>query len=337
MADSTFWEKFKIVFQSIPEDDANQPATQRTGFVMGVPGYVVRSLMVWSSLIATLVLGALSGSEPVKPPFKVTNPEVADQCNTAITPSNNTFSIWGLIYMMQVIYALWQTYPSQKDHPMLGRLAMYISGAYVSSCFWLIAFGNSYVFTAELIIIVYLLCLLYAYYYLGVGLAAVNWIEYFCCFVPLSLHLAWVLVATILGLNIALVCGGDWQPTTDFSVMCLVIAALITVYIQLTRGDLAFAAVIMWAASGIREKTTFDATDQAAKALWWIALVSAILGIIRLRFSRREVNGFLQSRYLVFPDIKDDQAAAHRYRLGQDLEAMDFSNTNNPAVPLAEA
>jgi hypothetical protein len=336
MSELSFFERYKNILLAVPqEDDTSGPSSQRNDFSIGEPGYLLRSVMVWSTLTITLVLGGVSGADPVVPPFKYTNPQMADRCSTPITPDNSTFGIWGIIYAFQAIYVVWQTWPTQKDHPLLGRLAVYNSGAYLASCAWLIAFGNAYVFTAELIIVIYLLFLLYAYYYLGVGLAAVNLVENFCCFVPVSMHVAWVLLATILGFNIALECGAGWTVTPDFAVMCLTLAGLITVYIQLTRSDVIFAGVVAWASTGIRRNTTSDSVGRATTALFWVAIMSCLAGLVIFRFNRRGRKGFKQSRFLVFPDIEEDQEAAHRYRLGHDLDAADFGS-NNPAVPLSE-
>ena len=104
---------------------------------------------------------------------------------------------------------------------------------------------------------------------------------------PFSIYLGWISVAAIANATDVLSLTGwdGWAISGQiWAVIMLVVAALLTVTIALTRRDLAYALVIVWAFAGIAAKQ-WAAPTVAISALVLAGLVAvvAVLSVVLLR------------------------------------------------------
>jgi hypothetical protein len=105
--------------------------------------------------------------------------------------------------------------------------------------------------------VVLLLLLIAIYLRLGIGRTGVSAAETWLVRVPFSIYLGWITVATIANAT-SLLDYLNWNgwglAAVWWAVIMLVAAAIITSVVSLTRGDVAYVLVIVWALIGIAVK-----------------------------------------------------------------------------------
>jgi hypothetical protein len=174
--------------------------------------------------------------------------EVSGKHPTLITPAGYAFSIWGIIYLSFIVYAIYQLLPSQRNKQVYKYLARPLIATSILSIAWLISFS----YEQMLLSVVIISCMLVTAILLF-GRAkeatfrqeATFWIT-----IPFGLYTGWLSVATITNTAVWLKDAG-WQggalgePT--WTVIMIAIALALGVVISYRFRDLSFPLVIAWA------------------------------------------------------------------------------------------
>jgi hypothetical protein len=126
-----------------------------------------------------------------------------------------------------------------------------------------------------------LLLLIAIYLRLGTGRTGVPAAETWLVRVPFSIYLGWITVATIANVTSLLdyLNWDGWLLSPEaWAVIMLVVAALIASAVSLTRGDIAYVLVIVWAFIGIAVKHS----DTAVIAIVAGFLAGLVMGTLLL-------------------------------------------------------
>ncbi|MEM2941479.1 MAG: tryptophan-rich sensory protein [Thermoproteota archaeon] len=229
------------------------------------------------AVIATIVFNALVNILPLN---GVNTGTVSDSYPSLFTPPGYVFSIWGVIYVLMVLFMVYQARVSQRRESYLHEIGfLYLLGA-VANITWLIVFhysyGNPTLFLLSPIpIIILLVILLLTYVRLGVGVKKVPLKHKLAVHVPVSVYLAWISLATIANIASALNIIFPDIPLsiqTVLTAMVILIALMITLLMLIRRRDIAYGLVVVWASIGI-------ATKQAAFPMIYVTALLAV-GII---------------------------------------------------------
>jgi hypothetical protein len=231
-------------------------------------GDIIRQILVILSTVGLIVVNALANILPLNGQG---TGEISDRFDVIFVPAGYVFSIWGLIYLVLAAYSVYQALPSQRENPRLRRIGY----PYILSCganvAWLFLWHYE-IFEGTIVAMVALLALLIAIYLvLGIGRSRVPVGETWLVRVAFSLYLGWITVATIANATSLLdyLDWGAWGLAPEvWAIIMLVIAAVIASLVSLTRGDVAYVAVIVWAFAGIAVKQNYT-TDVAITA--WVA------------------------------------------------------------------
>jgi len=205
------------------------------------------------ALIITLGINALANIIPIG---GNTTGEVSGQYPSLFTPAGITFSIWGLIYLLLLLFAVYQTLCSfkQKEVSFVKKIGGWFIGASAANCLWIIAWHNEQILLSWFLIIALLVSLIGIYLSLNIGNSFKNAPERYFVHLPFSIYLGWASVATIANTVILFIHQG-WQffGLTDvfWTVVLLVITILLGLFVMLKRNDIYFALVIDWALIGI--------------------------------------------------------------------------------------
>lgn len=229
------------------------------------------------ALVATIAVNGLANALPLN---GLTTGEISDRFDVYFVPAGYVFSIWGLIYVALAAFAVYQALPAQRENPRLRRIGYLFPLSCVANVAWLF-FWHYEVFPLTIVAMVALLLLLIAVYLrLGIGRTAVPARERWLVRIPFSIYLGWVTVATIANATSLLdyVGWGRWGISPElWTVIMLVIATGITAAVAFTRGDVAYAAVIVWAFAGIAIKHA--GTPVVSITAWATAAVVALLAV----------------------------------------------------------
>ncbi len=208
-------------------------------------------LLVVLAIIATITINALANILPIA--GRQTG-QISDSFPSFFTPAGYVFAIWGLIYLALLAYAIYQALPAQRDNPRL----VATRGLFVLSCIfnvaWLLCWHYLLIVPSMGMMIGLLATLVLLYLRLGVGQFAVSVAESWLARVPFSIYLGWITVATVANAVTTLI-ELDWNgwglSGQVWALLLVLIAASIGVAFALSRRDIPYNLVLLWAFAGI--------------------------------------------------------------------------------------
>ena len=188
-----------------------------------------------------------------------TTAQVSDMYPTLITPAGYVFSIWGIIYTLLMVFAVYQALPSKREQPFLAQMNLLFVLSSVLNVAWLILWHYDQIALSVVLMFALLATLIAIYLRLNIGKTVVSWKERACVHLPFSVYLGWITVASIANVAAALVpvqWDGFGLASEVWSILVIAVALLITLTVLATRKDYAYGLVLMWALVGIAVKQT---------------------------------------------------------------------------------
>jgi hypothetical protein len=107
------------------------------------------------------------------------------------------FSIWGLIYIGLIAYAIYQVLPAQRDNPRLQSIAYIFILSCLANIAWLFLWHYEIFEFTLVAMLVLLISLIAIYLRLDIGRSEVSTGEKWAVHIPFSIYLGWITVATI--------------------------------------------------------------------------------------------------------------------------------------------
>jgi hypothetical protein len=227
---------------------------------------VIRQILTISALGMTVTINALANILPIN---GVTTGEVTESRELFFLPASYVFSVWGVIYLLLLGYVIFQALPRQKHNPILRRIAPWFIAGCFANVTWLFLWHYGFIWLSTAAMVVLLLTLLVIYVMLGIGRYAAPRAERWWVQLPFSVYAGWITVATVANFTVALQNDGwdGWGIAPDiWALIMLVVAALITLIMNVRHRDVAYALVIVWAFVGIvvRQRETLTVAAPAA-------------------------------------------------------------------------
>jgi hypothetical protein len=169
-------------------------------------------------------------------------------------PAGITFSVWGVIYALLVLFVAFQALPSTKDSPFQKKVGFLFILSCIFNVAWLFSWHWGYLMLSVLVMFALLATLIAIYLRLDIGRGSASRRERLFVWLPFSVYLGWITVAPIANVAAALVSIG-WNglglSQVTWTVLVLVVALVITLAVIFTRKDIGYSAVILWALLGI--------------------------------------------------------------------------------------
>jgi hypothetical protein len=237
-----------------------------------------RQILVVLATLATIGVNALASALPLN---GQTTGEISDRFDVFFVPAGYVFSIWGLIYLALLAYSVFQALPAQAQDARLRSIGyLYILSA-VANMAWIFLWHYEF-FSLSVVAMLALLGLLIAIYLrLDIGHTKVSSAMKWLVHVPFSIYLGWITVATIANITSVLyfLQWNGWGISPEaWTLIMLAAAVIIGAAVSLTRGDVAYAAVLIWAFAGIAVK--HEDTTIVAAAAWLAAAITAVFMLI---------------------------------------------------------
>ena len=211
-------------------------------------------LLKWLNIIAfvaVVIVNGLAGSTTLIGGQDTA--QVSDNNFTLITPAGYTFAIWGIIYTLLGFFVIYQALPSDK-----GKTTEKVGWFFILSCIanicWLFLWQFEYLTVSVGLMFVLFASLLKAYLNLGISKSSISWGERIAVHAPFSVYFGWITIASIANVAAALVSVG-WNgfglSAETWGILVILIALLITTLVVITRRDVFYGLVIVWALIGI--------------------------------------------------------------------------------------
>ncbi|HUH96803.1 MAG TPA: tryptophan-rich sensory protein [Anaerolineales bacterium] len=244
----------------------------------------LRQLANALSVVLALTVNILAAALPLN---NQTTAQISDRFKVFFVPAGYVFSVWGIIYIGWIAFALYQFLPAHKESPRLRGLGYLFALSGVFNAAWLFCWQYNHFTLSVLVMLVLLALLIASYLQLNIGRTSVTNAEKWCVDIPLSVYLGWISVATIANIS-------DWLyfvhwngfgiAPQGWAVIMLVAASLVGLWMALTRRDSGYLFVLVWAFIGIAVKQSASALVAASALLCaLIVLGLAILSLVQRR------------------------------------------------------
>ena len=248
------------------------------------------ALLKWTNIFAFIfmvLINGLAGSTTLLGGKNTA--EISNANLTLITPAGYVFSIWGIIYVLLGIFVVFQALPREREKEYHGKIGWLFILSSIFNIVWLFLWQFEYLVFSVILMFLLLASLISIYLRLDIGKSQVGLAEKITVHLPFSTYLGWITIASIANVAVTLVSIG-WNgfgisPET-WATIIVVIALLITVLVIVTRKDIAYGLVIIWAFLGIAvgqsSNQNIVTLNQVSAIIVLIALVFSIL-ISRLK------------------------------------------------------
>lgn len=207
-----------------------------------------------------------------------TNGEISHQNNTPFTPADFTFSIWSVIYLAYIIYAIVQALPSQRGKPIFRELALPFIAVNLLSVVWLYLFSYELMGFSTLVICTMLIFSFVLLHRVEHGRKFSFWLP-----IPFSLVSGWLSVAFLANIATWVVHEGH-RLSNNATIGMIVLAVLAGVIVNLRYRDWLYPLVIAWANFGTWSANR-DLNDKVAMvsigAFFFLIAWSIVVLIIR--------------------------------------------------------
>jgi len=221
--------------------------------------------------------------------------ELSEKYSNLFVPAGFTFSIWGIIYLLLIVFVGWQWLQWRKNDVSTLKLINKIGPWFLVSCVanfsWILAWHHELMFISVLIMLVILTTLIKIFLTLQ-DERPLSLGDRVAIQLPFSVYLGWISVATIANVTTMLV-SVDWTgmgtSAQNWAIIMVITATLVGVIAIFKRQDVAFMAVIIWALYGIYAKQSAissEANDSlivVVKYCMTLCVIYAILTIVGRR------------------------------------------------------
>lgn len=233
-----------------------------------------------ASILLAIVVNAISNIYPLR------GLNIGQIANTIlggvlVTPANYAFAIWGVIYLGLIAFGIYQVLPSQRYNSYLLKIRAPIIWSSVFQIVWVYLFQLQQFWLSVVFMFGILLNLIAAFIW---SRFPKNRQEKWFARIPIAIYLGWISVASIVNVASALY-ASQWNGfginATIWTVLMILIAAVISAVIAIRYGDIAFTGVIIWAFVAIAVR------QFAQSAILITAIGSAIVLILLLIFRNR--------------------------------------------------
>lgn len=248
----------------------------------------------WLVLLATVVTIAVNGLANTLPINNQTTGEISDLFEVFFVPAGYVFSIWGLIYIGLIAFSIYQVLPAQAENTRLVRIRLPYLLASVANITWLLCWHYNLFGWSMVAMAVLLVSLIVIYLGLDVGRSSAPPSEKWLAHLPFSIYLGWISVATIANATTVLTfynwSGWGLNPEVWTTIM-LVIGVILAFLMNYTRGDVAYALVLLWAYVGIAVKHEGTIVATAAWAASALLVITGAIGWFLYRRATRDTAG----------------------------------------------
>ncbi|MBD3351395.1 MAG: hypothetical protein GF364_07905 [Candidatus Lokiarchaeota archaeon] len=227
--------------------------------------------------LGTLLINTLANALPIN--GKNTG-ELSDAYPNLFVPAGLTFAIWGVIYLLLGMFAIYQ---SKNGEEYVRKIGLWFGISSLANILWIFMWHYEFVELSLLAMVILFISLLVIYLKLGIGKdKEISKKDKAFFHVPFSVYLGWITVATIANVTAVAVDRGwsGWGISeVMWTILVIIVAYIITLLIQMTRKDIGYSLVISWATLGIFLKRT-DPEFTPQPLIAYTALVVSIVTLI---------------------------------------------------------
>lgn len=255
------------------------------------PGVI---LVIVSALVA-VVGGFLGSGAVIGTPIAEAADGALSATATLVAPAGPAFSIWSVIYLGLLAYAVWQALPAQQRSARQRILRRPIAATMLLNAAWILVVQWGQVFLSVVVIVALLASLARVFALLirhpvertSTAATAVDTVVTDGTF---GLYLGWVTIATVANVSAWLASTGWTGGASLWGVVVLVVAALVGLFLaRVSNGRIAQALSLSWGLAWVAQGRL--AGENLDTVVGWTAALAAavvLVGTLALRVTARQ-------------------------------------------------
>src|SRR3712207_4553238 len=251
----------------------------------GARGDITRQVAVMVGAIFQVAVPIFTG--PVVGRVSGENP-------TLVVPADYAFVIWTPIFLLALVYAMYQALPSNRESPLLRRTGWFSALAYLSNGIWQIVFPAREFVLSQIVFVGISAGAVVAFVLVQRGAGSGSRFDRWLVSPAFGLLAGWVTAAFFVGLVTVLVATGALGGSAAealFGALMLIVGGAVACAVILAgrtgpvQGYLAYGGVVLWALAGVVVNQYQNSLITSFTSIVCALLVAAIL-ITALRQSR---------------------------------------------------
>lgn len=236
-------------------------------------------IFVVITFIVMIVVNVLANSLPIN---GVDTGVISDSYPNLFAPAGITFAIWGLIYLLLALFTFYQLGIINKNDEisteLLNKVGILFSISSIANTIWIFTWHYQVIWLSIVFMLVILISLIKIVN--AIKEEKLSSKEKFFVKLPFSIYFGWITVATIANTTTLLVSlnfKGFGISETIWTVLIIIIGAIIGIITLLRNRDYFYGLVIIWAYFGIiiKHTTVFNSMYPAV-------VITAIISIVFL-------------------------------------------------------
>lgn len=236
-------------------------------------------IFVVITFIVMIVVNVLANSLPIN---GVDTGVISDSYPNLFAPAGITFAIWGLIYLLLALFTFYQLGIINKNDEisteLLNKVGILFSISSIANTIWIFTWHYQVIWLSIVFMLVILISLIKIVN--AIKEERLSSKEKFFVKLPFSIYFGWITVATIANATTLLVSlnfKGFGISETIWTVLIIIIGAIIGIITLLRNRDYFYGLVIIWAYFGIiiKHTTVFNSMYPAV-------IIAAIISIVFL-------------------------------------------------------
>lgn len=204
---------------------------------------------------------------------------VADDNPTIIQPAGFAFSIWGMIYVLLLIWMIKLFFTKNEEQPLTQKLKYWPILNFLLNGIWIVVFTQQWMILSTIVILALLFTLIKIHTIISAELF--HWYNR----LPYSIYFAWVTIASIVNIftlasnyNVESFLGMDEMIWT---IIAIIAAVMIGIFVAWFFNDWLYPLIIIWPYLGIYVKSGgMEAGLDVTLALGVLALIITVIFFI---------------------------------------------------------
>lgn len=234
-------------------------------------------------LAATLVVNTLANSLPIG---GLDTGQLSDNLPNLFVPAGLTFSIWGVIFILVLIFAVYGLVCALRDRKngtdtatFLDKIGIWFVLSCVANMSWIFGWHYQILPLSMVIMLALLGTLITIYLRQNIGLSTVSNQEKYLTHLPFSVYLGWISIATIANVTALAVANGVdgfSSIAVTLTIIMLIIGLGLALVMAFQRRDIFYGLVVAWAFLGIYLKRN-EAGDQSIATVALVCMIVILL------------------------------------------------------------
>lgn len=247
------------------------------------------------ALVITIVMNYLSSTGIFN---GKTMADISAKYENYFTPAGYAFSIWGLIYLMLLGFAIYQgrsLFKQAEEDNTVEQIGWWFIISCIANSLWVVVFLNDYILLSVILIAVLLFSLLKIIINTRMELDNPPLKKFAFVWWPFCIYAGWISVAVIANIA-AYLTKIDWNgfgiSDISWTIVMIVIAGSINIFVVWNRNMREFALVGVWALIAIAV-----ANQGVSSVVFWTSIVMAVLVFVNISihgYQNRKTNPFLK-------------------------------------------